>query len=636
MTPSKSPSPLPARQTDETLRRWLLPLLLPAVGAAVYAGSLKGAFLFDDHIHILQNHRIRDLANLGSVLAGQRPVVDLTLALNYAATGLGSVAGYHVVNIAIHLLAGLTLYGIVRRTLGNNRLRDRFGRGAAPMALSAALIWTVHPLQTQSVTYVIQRAESLMGCLYLLTLYAVIRGATGGTGRKIWYAAAVVACALGMGCKAVMISAPVVVLLYDRTFLAGSFREALRRRGLLYAGLAATWGVLWWCGVAGAVLRSNVPGAHVGFGYKGIAPMEYAVTQFSVLVEYFKLSLWPHPLCLDHNLPAARSVDQFAPHAVAILSLAGFTLFGCVRRSAWGFLGAAFFLILAPTSSFVPIKDVLFEHRMYLPLASIVVGLVVGGGELSRRVTSSGMVNASARRWVSASLVLAAVGALGAGTVLRNRTYASANLMWSDVISKHPDNFRAFEHLGTALVNADDKRAAAAAFENAVRLNPDSTVARVDLANALSETGRAEQAIPQYEEALRRDPGDIQAQINVGHAYDAVGRAYDAFQAFVRAGEMQGPRATPQARARAYFNVAASVGRSGNIDGAINAYQEAVRLWPQYQKGHYALGVALSRRERHAEAVEAFDRAIALDPNDAAARRGREDAITRWRAAEPE
>ena len=151
--------------------------------------------------------------------------------------------GYHVVNLAIHILGALVLYGVVRRTLLCASLRQRYGDEARWLALAVALIWVVHPLQTESVTYLIQRTESLMGLFFLLTLYCVIRGSTS-SGRRGWYAAAVVCCALGMGSKEVMVVAPLTVLLYDRAFLSGSFREALRARAALYAGLFGCWLVL--------------------------------------------------------------------------------------------------------------------------------------------------------------------------------------------------------------------------------------------------------------------------------------------------------------------------------------------------------------------------------------------------------
>ncbi|MES1167228.1 MAG: hypothetical protein ABUL68_04430, partial [Pseudomonadota bacterium] len=218
-----------------------------------YFNSFSVPFIFDDAASIAQNSTIRHLSQLGNVLSGPpwgaltvngRPLLNLTLALNYALGGL-AVGGYHGVNLAIHILAGLTLFGIVRRTLQQARLAGRFGEAALPLALCVALIWTLHPLQTEAVTYVVQRAESQMGLLYLLTLYAFIRGAASARPEK-WYALSVLCCALGMMAKEVMVSAPLMVLLYDRTFVAGSFGRAWRERWRWYGGLAATWLVLGW------------------------------------------------------------------------------------------------------------------------------------------------------------------------------------------------------------------------------------------------------------------------------------------------------------------------------------------------------------------------------------------------------
>src|SRR5262249_26552673 len=145
-----------------------------------------------------------------------RPLVSLTLAINYAISGY-EVWSYHLVNLLIHVGAGLTLFGIVRRTLQSDRLRVRFGARSTELALAVALVWTVHPLQTQSVTYIIQRGESLMGLFYLLTLYSAVRSLDSRS-ERLWWAAAIVACAAGMLSKQVMLTAPLMVLLYDFVF----------------------------------------------------------------------------------------------------------------------------------------------------------------------------------------------------------------------------------------------------------------------------------------------------------------------------------------------------------------------------------------------------------------------------------
>ena len=223
------------------------PLLVVVAGVVAYYNSFAGAFVFDDHAHIHASSRIKDLWAVWPVLGGRRPTVDITLAVNYA-VGQFDAWGYHLVNLLIHLSAALLLFAVVRRTLNLAALRSRYNKSSTWPATIVALLWVVHPLNTQSVTYIIQRGESLMALFYLMTLYFVIRGATARSGRA-WFIAAVVACSMGMAGKAVMMTAPVAVLLYDRSFLTGSFEAALKRRWMLYCGLFGTIGVLFACGV---------------------------------------------------------------------------------------------------------------------------------------------------------------------------------------------------------------------------------------------------------------------------------------------------------------------------------------------------------------------------------------------------
>ncbi|MFQ5494822.1 MAG: hypothetical protein ACE5EX_05535, partial [Phycisphaerae bacterium] len=360
--------PEPARQRVATLLAGVVLLLLVV---CTYANSVRGVFLFDDSVHILRNPRIGDLSDWRRVLSGTRPVVDLTLAINHA-IGEWNVTGFHIVNIAVHALAAVTLFGLIRRTMMLIAGPRRSDGASVWLPLAAAAVWALHPLQTQSVTYVIQRAESLMGRFYLLTLYGVVRGARSSR-PACWYIIAVAACALGMGSKAVMITAPLVTLLYDRQFLAGSLSAALRKRWGLYLALFGTWGIQWFVGITPRALNPSIAGAHVGLSYPGTTPLQYALTQLGVLTTYLKLAVWPRPLCLDYTWPVARTIGAVAPFALLILPLATVTAWALWKRTVAGFLGACFFLFLAPTSSVVPIKDALFEHRMYLPLASLTV-----------------------------------------------------------------------------------------------------------------------------------------------------------------------------------------------------------------------------------------------------------------------
>ena len=263
---------------------------------AAYSNSFAGPFVFDDELSIPSNMTIRQLwpiwkplcpPNHGETVSG-RPLLNLSLAIDYAISRL-DVWSYHATNLAIHILAALLLFGILRRTFLLPAMRDRWGAAAVPLALTIALVWAVHPLQTESVTYIIQRAESLFGLFYLLTLYCFVRG-VGSSRAMLWYAVCVVACLLGMASKEVMVSAPLMVLLYDRTFVAGSFREAWRRRYGLYLALAGTWLLLGWL-----VAWSGTRGSSAGFGI-GVGCWEYLGTQFGAILNYLKLCVWPHPL----------------------------------------------------------------------------------------------------------------------------------------------------------------------------------------------------------------------------------------------------------------------------------------------------------------------------------------------------
>jgi hypothetical protein len=209
-------------------------IVLAAV--VVYGNSLSGSFVFDDVPSIAANPTIRALWPLtgplsppvaGGVTVGGRPLLNLSFALNYALGGM-AVGGYHAINLVLHALAGLVLFGLARRTLLQAGLGVRFAKDSTSLATALALLWTVHPLQTESVTYTVQRAEALCGLLYLLTLYAFVRGTTTSANPWLWLSVAT--CFLGMASKEVMVSAPLMVLLYDRTFVAGSWGEAWRRR----------------------------------------------------------------------------------------------------------------------------------------------------------------------------------------------------------------------------------------------------------------------------------------------------------------------------------------------------------------------------------------------------------------------
>ncbi len=622
--------------------RRFLPLLIVAAGLLAYHNSFSGVFILDDEYHIVENERIRQLWPPWPLLDHRRPVVEISLAINYA-WGRLEVGGYHAFNLVIHLLAGLTLFGLLRRTLLLERFGQRFGQSAHWWALAVALIWVVHPLQTQSVTYVIQRGESMMGLFYLLTLYCTVRGA-GSARPATWYIGAVIVCALGMGCKAVMITAPVVVLLYDWTFLREPVRGMMRRRWPLYLGLIATFSIP----AAGGLFRSVLtPPADVtvslGFGYEDITPWQYLLTQSEVLLHYLRLSFWPDPLCLDYAWPAANSVREVVLPGLLIVLLLSLTIWALWRRWWPGFAGAWFFVILSPTSSFVPIKDIAFEHRMYLPLAGVIVIAVAGAAVICRRLADSLNIARAARRAVALIAVSAVVSALIYGTVQRNEDYDSRLTMWSRVAALRPNNSRAQLNLGNALFNVDLERAIRA-YERALSLDPSATQARHNLANAALKQGRLDAAIEGYRKVVEQEPGYVRAWYNMGNALRRLERYTEAVQAYRNAletapehldartnlgltlakmgefgeaiAEYETVLQMDAGHVGARLNLAATLHRQGLSEQAAAQFRFVTRLRPRHANAHYRLGVVLIEMGRFDEAAATLQRALFLKPDD--------------------
>jgi Tfp pilus assembly protein PilF len=593
------------KQPRSDLQRLAAAGVIVLAGLAAYQNSLSGPFAFDDVHSVLQNPTIRHLwppwdalrpPNDGAGVGG-RPIVNLSFAINHAIGGL-NVRGYHVFNLAVHLLAGLTLFGLVRLSVELARAADAdpTGRPAnqrihpLPFAFAVALLWTVHPLQTESVTYITDRTESLVGLIYLLTLYCLARGLSagppGGTRPRqpsrstAWLVLSVFFCLLGMATKEVMVTAPVMAYFYDRTFAAGTFREAWRRRWRYHTALAATWIML---GLLVAGMGGN-RGKAAGFGSP--APWwRYALTQCRAVVHYLRLSFWPHPLVFDYGKGLVSGPGDVGMQALLLGLLAAGSLFALGRKPVLGFLGSWFFVILAPSSSVVPLaSQTVAEHRMYLPLAAVVALAVVvlyrllapnpGLSGQGSRVPNPGA--ASGQMGSAPVALLVAVAALAAGlgclTVRRNEVFRTQTGLWGDTVQNCPGNPRARYNLGFAFDDAGRHAEARDQYVEALRLDPLYPEAHYMLANCLANEGRLGEAVAHYEEALRIDPD------------------YDT----------------------AHFNLAIVLAKTGRVPGAIAQLREVLRLDPDNPDVHRDLGFLLRQSGREQEAAAQFAEAERL------------------------
>jgi len=580
--------------------RATIPLGVILLGSLfAYANSLAVPFVFDDIPAVALGGRIAETgswseafgagADAGETTSG-RPIFALTLAFNHLLSG-SHVWSYHLLNLLIHAAAGLTLYGIAWRTLALAPLPGHLRAVTGPMAMTLATLWTVHPLQTQAVTYTVQRAESLSGLFLLLTLYAFLRATEAPSPRR-WQTASVVAAALGMATKEVMVVAPLLVLLYDRTFIAGTFRAARQARSGYYGTLAATWLVL-----AVLVLSTEGRGGTAGFDSK-VGAWHYLLTQASAIPRYLQLTLWPHPLVFDYGATVIRDLGAVALPATLVVTLLGATAWAVWRAPAWGFLGCWFFFVLAPSSSVIPIaSQTMAEHRMYLalaaPLALAVIALYAG---LGRR--SSGIL---------AILVLTGIGL----THLRNTTYRSDLSLWADTVAKRPENPRAHHNLGLAEFNRAQFDPAARHFSEAIRLQPESTESHYNLGLIMARLGRPAEAVGHYERTLALEPRHVQALNNLGNALLALGRPGEARPPYERAAQIDPTFAEP------HSNLSDALLQLGDAAGALRQAEAALRLKPDFAEAHFNAANALAVLRQFDPARTQYERALQLRPDDA-------------------
>jgi tetratricopeptide (TPR) repeat protein len=577
--------------------------LAAAVGLAAYWNGLRTPFIWDDEPAIVSNQTIRSVLPLSQSLSppletavAGRPLVNLSLAINYAFGSLDE-AGYHAWNLVVLVLSGLLLFGIVRRTLAALGHRNAGG-----LALVSALVWLAHPLLTETVEYTTQRTESMMGLFFLLTLYAAIRARTSSG----WLAGSILACAAGMATKESMAVAPLAVLLYDRVFLFRSFRDAFRERAVLYAGLAATWIEL-------AILMAAWPRSTVGAA--SVSPWTYLLNQAAMIVRYLGLSLWPRSLVLDYGLPRSLGVTDVLPQLLLLLALLGTTIVALVRWPAIGFLGAMFFLTLAPTSSLVPItSEVGAERRMYLPLAALSVLTVTLAWSGLERLRARQPCRARSLTVAAACLAAAVIAALVVRTAVRTYDYRSAMALWESDVATRPHG-RARFALATEYVTAGRHDEAIAQLRDAVVDYPD---ARAGLGAELFFAGKTDEAIAVLDAFIRANPSNpnrIPARLLKGQALLSLGRPDEGASEF-RTVLQADPSsiAANQGLASVARIHAARLLEQGDVAGAANQAREALRLNSGDADAHNILGVALASRGQIAEATVEFQTTLRINP----------------------
>ena len=579
-----------------------------AVGLAAVAAYVNAPghpFVLDDMNAIVDNTTIHDLASgvaggpFQSATAG-RPLLNVSFALNYAAGALNPW-GYHAVNIALHVACALLVFALLRR-LFRLPLASSWVDGAdTGLAATVALLWAVHPLNSEVIDYATQRSEGLHALCVLLTCYGGIRS-LDVRGALKWQALAVLAAFGGVASKESAVVAPVLLLVLESAFTMRSPLRVLRERALFYGLLFSSWLAL------GALIVGGPRWRSAGFA-SGVSPWTYLLDQAPMIVRYVRLVFAPTGLVLDYGLPTARTFTSALPYGLVIVALIGATVAALRLLPLVGVFGAWFFIALAPTSSVLPIAtEVGAERRMYLPLVAVLAVLVLGAWRVLR--TRMPAVAASPTPKVAVALLCTVLAGL---TLARNREYNDPLGLWASVVERWP-NGRAHYNYGIVLKAAGRRAEAIAQYELAVKTTPDAEYA----------LGFEQQADGKYLEALNHYQAFVAAKpldVNVPRAYHQMGRALLSLGR-----QNQAVMAFREALSRNRTDVD-SLGGLGDTLMAQREFGQVVPVWQQYialkpdnLTAHLNLGLALVELNRDAEARDIFARAVALDPRSVPAR----------------
>jgi len=588
-------------------RAWLW-ILIPIVGAVVYANGFSSTLGIDEESGRVTPVIADATSGVGRALTDPGPVAVFTFKA-FESMGASARVANHAVNLIIHVLTALTLYGVVRRTLILSQFRSALGEASPWIALVVALIWLVHPLQTESITCIPHRAEALAGLMYLSVLYAVLRSADGKSGM-LWQSCAVVACIVGVTGKAIVVTVPLVALLYDRTFLSHSFAEAIRKRKIAHlmmimivVSISARMAYSLWSGQI-----DFTPSTSSALVIEEVSsPSTYLMTQPGVILQYLKLAVWPVPLVFDYAWQPVRDPANALAPILTITAILLWTIWSLVRRRSLGFLAAAFFLILLPTSSIVPQAVYISEHRMYLPLAPIVVCAVAGVYLILRDLTGH-KSRSTGRVVIGVACAAVAIAALGYGAIERNGDYRNAESIWADVVAKRPENARAHVGLGWAAIANGDFDKGETSLIRAVEIDPDRADAWTMLGHLLIDQERYDEGIASFEHVIDLRAASADLYRSVAFAYKRLNKYEAAISSYAMASWLDPDDADT------YVELGNIQLETGDFNKALGYYDAALELEPGHILAMVNKAAIFVEQNRFRDAITLYDDVLSLDP----------------------
>ncbi|MBI5238679.1 MAG: tetratricopeptide repeat protein [Deltaproteobacteria bacterium] len=587
-----------------------------------YSNTLHAPFVLDDSIYIIGNHRIRELSNLWPPVEN-RYLTLLSFALNYRLGGL-NVTGYHAANIAIHILnAGLVsaLVLLILRTSwireAQASLPDSYALGAA---LLASLVFAVHPLQTQAVTYITQRFASLATFFYLLSLVLYLCWRASNTrARPFLYILSLASAIASYRTKEISFTLPFVMALIEFMFMGPGLKRRLP--GLAPFFLAAIAIPL---GTFGPRLGLWAQGTGIGEEIRGLQAREfgelsaygYLMTQFRVIITYIRLLIFPVNQNLYYDYP---SYGSFLNPAVAISFLCLSVILACAvyiflwsertlnipaRLAAFGVFW--FFATLSVESSIIPIRDVIFEHRVYLPSIGFAITLSFAIFYVIGRINRK---NAAFTAGAATIAALLAASLLAVATYKRNGVWKDELILWQDVVKKSYNNSFAHNGIGVAYQRKGRFLEAEGELRQALTLKPDlRNIIHNNIGALYESTGLLDEAAAEYLAALTLQPGNADILYNIANVYMAKGLVDEAVEGY-----------TTALKIRPYdvdiiYNLGRAYRAKGLLDEAIRMFDALLRMLPNDPDAHLSLGQAYEEKGEKARAVIHYRRFLDLAP----------------------
>jgi protein O-mannosyl-transferase len=585
---------------------YLAGALIALVALIVYSNSFYVPLQFDDIYHVQHKALIHDLGNFTQLKTwmaiGTRPVPMFTMALNYH-WGEDSVLGYHVMNLLFHIITGWVVYLLALQILSIKGLKTKqwIVDNKNIFSLLVALIFVAHPMQTQAVTYIIQRITVLASLFYLLAVLTYIKGRLSQMqhGLKqeaiIYYAATLVSFVLAMLSKQIAVTLPLVLILTEAFFIRDE-KGNIQKKYLYYFSGAVALGII--IGLIAVGLPRET---------KDVTRGVYMVTSLKVLVKYIQMMILPIGQNLDHDIKASDSlfgIKELGSLAILLgFIYLGYYLYKRDRLISFGIFW--FFITLSVESSVIPIRDFMFEHRMYLPSFGFLLAALAGLTYIPAAIPLG-------KKKVPAALALTILLILAAGVAANARNYVwqSDLSLWSDAVKKSPEKSRPWMWKGVAFTNIKKFEKAKECFDKCIELTPDFSMAYYNRGNVYKEIGEDQKAIADYTKAIELKKNYEMAYFNRGVIYSKKKNYKEAIRDYDKTIELNPDNSL------AYYNRGNAYRNTKRYQEALSDYNNAIRLNPKYALAVYNRGLTKAATGNHQDALQDFDRAIALDPQN--------------------